>query len=395
MTSPIPGMIAWPVLALLIAITIGRRLLISDSPLDRLINRALGWAILGLILREAWAEKLVAKAVWAVDDSDVINMMRQASFGCILLTVTAIYGIAKVWAGADTADIRRRQWLYDAVGVAGTVIILVVGTPARRHDMLIDQYLGWEAVIAWVVFYAPLAAAALLVGLVCVRELRSNDVTAREKATYYGVLALAIAIGVDSIAIPVVTVLEVINESESADPEMTVKALTFFLACVVAGIVVSVPLISLLLTRTGWDRTGRYCRRLHPLWADLTAAVPEIVLQTSAGTGRGRVDPASRLHRMIVEIRDCLLHLKNYSSTGLELPGSASTRDSDAMTAYAQQIRSAIDLKSRGVTPFGNRGPRRELGQGARDLTAELEQLLLLAKVWPNVRADLRPYARS
>ncbi|WP_411156575.1 DUF6545 domain-containing protein [Nocardia abscessus] len=28
----------------------------------------------------------------------------------------------------------------------------------------------------------------------------------------------------------------------------------------------------------GRDRAGRYCRRLRPLWHDLTAAVPSIVL---------------------------------------------------------------------------------------------------------------------
>ncbi|WP_433199776.1 DUF6545 domain-containing protein [Nocardia sp. CA-107356] len=74
------------------------------------------------------------------------------------------------------------------------------------------------------------------------------------------------------------------------------------------------PLISTLLTHIGWDRTGRYCRRLRPMWADLTAAVPEIVLEMRRDHN-GRTDPAIRLHRMTVEIRDSLLHLERYSDS--------------------------------------------------------------------------------
>lgn len=121
----------------------------------------------------------------------------------------------------------------------------------------------------------------------------------------------ALLIGIDAVATPLTTAAEVIRDQPSPDPDMSTKALTFFVASVCAAGVVAIPLASTLLARTGWDRTGRYCRRLQPLWRDVTAAVPEIVLELPRDR-HGRVQPATRLHRMIVEIRDSLLHLKRY-----------------------------------------------------------------------------------
>ncbi|WP_280500291.1 hypothetical protein [Nocardia farcinica] len=100
MTSPIPGLLAWPVLFAVTAITAGRWWLLGDKVVDRLINRALLAAIAGLLMREAWAEDLAARLVWFVGDAEMVQLCRQASFGAILVSVSYIYGIAKLWDGA-------------------------------------------------------------------------------------------------------------------------------------------------------------------------------------------------------------------------------------------------------------------------------------------------------
>ncbi|WP_308427818.1 DUF6545 domain-containing protein [Nocardia pneumoniae] len=63
------------------------------------------------------------------------------------------------------------------------------------------------------------------------------------------------------------------------------------------------PLGAWLIETAGLDRNARACRRLRPLWRDLTAAVPEILLLPDTDTLQPTV-PATRLRRIAIEIRD-------------------------------------------------------------------------------------------
>lgn len=386
MTSPIPGLIAWPVHIGLMLILVGRWWLLRDTDVHRLINRSLTAALAALLLREGTVQHLLA-AVLPFAASDTINVARQVSFGGILLTVTNIYGIAKLWSGAFPSQTWQRQRRYDLVALIATAVILAAGTPARLSDQLIDQALGWPAVIAWLAFYLPVGAAALLVGRVAVHELRTADDTTtwQERAVYLVVLGIALVIGIDSITAPVMTANEVLSGLPSGDPEMHLKALTFFVAAVFAGSVVAVPLVSTILSITGWDRTGRYCRRLRPLWQDLTAAVPEIVLDMPRDR-YGRTEPASRLHRMTIEMRDSLMHLKRYSESLDEVIAANSH-------THAQFVAEAIAAKSHGQRPAALTAiPRYDVETGEdSDLTADFRQLLALADAWPHFRKPITP----
>lgn len=378
MTSPVPGVFAWPVIVAVSLVLVGRYRFLREGDIDRFINRTLAAAFAVLLLRESWFEYLLTLAL-PFHDSDVINIARQLSFGAILLTVSGIYGIAKLWAGAAPERAWQRQHRYDLVAILCTAILLIAGTPARRKNQLIDQMLGWPAVVAWTAFYLPvLVTAGFIIGI-SLRELRAADDTTtwRERAVYLVILGTGVLIGFDSTLTPVMTVIDVIRGRPSADPTMIAKALTFFFACVFACTVVAVPLISTLLTQTGWDRTGRYCRQLEPMWRDFTAAVPEVVLNLPTDE-HGRIEPATRLHRMIVEIRDSLLHLKHYHPRG-----AAAGALGDDPRVYAHLIREAIDAKTAGYAPTSNTTmPATPPQLAARDLSDELEQLLALAKAW-------------
>ncbi|WP_433525009.1 MAB_1171c family putative transporter [Nocardia pseudovaccinii] len=386
MTSPIPGLITWPVLTCMTLVLAGRWWLLRDSIVDRLINRALAAGLFEYLLREAWFQQSLA---WLLPghDSDVVNIARQLSLGATVLAVSNIYGFVKLWAGADPAHTWRRQWRYYLVTLTATAVILIAGTPARHADQLIDQALGWPAVVVWVAFSLPLGATALLAGRVSVREMRAAGATTwQERALYTALLATIVGLGAIAVVFPLETAISVMTGQPSFDPEMHWKAWSgFLLSAVGAPAVVTVPLISTLLTHTGWDRTGRYCRRLRPMWTDLTAAVPEIVLEIRHDHNR-RTDPAIRLHRMTVEIRDSLLHLKRYSHN----PDNLTTTEGDPHT-YARRIAEAIATKTAGHPPNASRlTPRHQIHPGARDLTAELRQLLALAKAWPHVRSPTK-----
>ncbi|WP_280254143.1 MAB_1171c family putative transporter [Nocardia abscessus] len=382
MTSPIPGLITWPVLAGLTLVLAGRWWLLRDSIVDRLIDGALAAAVVEHLLREAWFEQFLT---WLLpgDDSDVVNIARQLSLGATLLAISHIYGIAELWAGADPAHTWRRQRRYYLLAITATAVILIAGTPARRADRLIDQALGWPAVVIWLVFSLPLGATALLLGRVSVREIRAaGDSTWQERALYTAVLGTVVGLGIVAVVYPLEAISSVMTGQPSLDPEMHWKAWSgFLLSAVGAPAVVTVPLISALLAHFGWDRTGRYCRRLRPMWADLTAAVPEIVLERRRDHN-GRTDPAVRLHRMTVEIRDSLLHLKRYSDS----PDDLAATGGDPHIS-ARRIAEAIATKAAGHAPSASRFTfRHQVQPGARDLNAELRRLLALADAWPEVR---------
>lgn len=378
MTSPIPGLITWPVLTGLTMVLAGRCWLLRDSIVDGLVNRALAAAVFEHLLREAWFERSLA---WLLpgDAGDVVHLAQQLSLGATVLAVSYIYGIAKLWAGADPAHTWRRQRRYHLVTITVTAVILIAGTPARRADQLIDQALGWPAVVVWVAFSLPLGATALLVGRASVRELRAaGDATWQERALYTVVLCTAVGLAAVAVIYPFEAIGDVLTGRPSFDPQMRWKAWSgFLLSAVGAPAAVTVPLISTLLTRYGWDRAGRYCRRLRPMWADLTAAVPEIVLEM-----RDRTDPAIRLHRMTVEIRDSLLHLERYSA-GPDDPAATSADPH----IHARRVAEAIAAKAAGHPPNKSRSTsRHQVQPGARDLTAELRRLLALAEAWPGIR---------
>ncbi len=391
--SPIPGIVAWPVLFLLALVTIGRWWLLRERDVDRLVNRAITAALVGLLLRETWVQYLLVLAL-PIPDRDVIQLANQGVLAAIVLCVACIYGLAQLWAGADPEGTWRRQRAYDAGALLAGAIILIAGTPARNAGQLIDQTLGWSAVVAWIAFYIPLGATAWLVGKTSIHELRHPDAatTWRERLVIAGVLGIALVAGIDAIANPTLTIVAVLGDHPALDPDMGYKTWTFFIDAVWGGTVIAVPLISAVLIQTGWDRAGRYCRRLEPLWRDLTATVPEIVLTTPNDSNR-RTIPATRLYRMTVEIRDAVLNLQRYAA---DVPPELGDRDA---RTFAQHLAMLIDTKAAGAAPYRAPAPGTSVQPRPRDLTAELQLLLDLAKVWPpqpanrTTRQSIRPLA--
>ncbi|WP_435590592.1 MAB_1171c family putative transporter [Nocardia sp. bgisy118] len=358
-------------------------MLLRDTVVDRLINRALAAGLVGMLLRESWFEQALTSALPG-DEDTVVNLARQLSFGAILLVVSDIYGIAKLWDGADPDRARQRQRIYDLVAATATVIILAAGTPARRANLLVDQLLGWPAVALWLAFCLPVGITAVLVGRICLREMLTGDITRRERVVFVVIFCTAVGAGLDVGATVIETFGCVLADQPVLDPEMHRKAWSFATAMFVAVGVSAIPLISTLTTRLGHDRTGRNLRRLRPLWTDLTAAVPEVVLDTTAG--RGQQDPAIRLHRMTAEICDSLLHLRRYVTID----------DSDYKDpqAYTRRIAEAIIAKNAGRPPVHSAAkPKNRAQPDARDLDAELHILLALANAWPQARGA-RTYGR-
>lgn len=98
----------------------------------------------------------------------------------------------------------------------------------------------------------------------------------------------------------------------------------------------SIPAVGVALATL---RAWRTVRRLRPLWASLTAAVPEVVL--TAPLGRS---PRVLLHRRVIEIRDAALVLAGHADDELRARADRSAAASDVAGDTAGDL--ASDLAS-------------------------------------------------
>lgn len=124
----------------------------------------------------------------------------------------------------------------------------------------------------------------------------------------------------------------------------------------------------------GW-RQWRHLRRLQPLWRELTAAVPEVVLDEELRQHELRL----RLHRRVVEIRDALLALQPYvdpvrRAAAYEVAASAATEERERrLLADACWVEIARHAKLTGREPGS--APAREVEDGAAPVWGQLDDL--------------------
>ncbi|MFI1945855.1 MAB_1171c family putative transporter [Streptomyces virginiae] len=154
------------------------------------------------------------------------------------------------------------------------------------------------------------------------------------------------------------------------------------------------------LRRRRWERTS--FRALEPLWREVTAAVPEVVLDPGhAETGADTHDLDFHLHRRIIEINDGVLALRPYRRAAVRdaaaaevgRRGAADTPEGDA-EVEAAVIAAAVAAKRAGLPLDGEEAPP-AAGTRSRkgDLPAETAWLLLVADAYP--RRPAREHAAA
>ncbi|WP_433661680.1 MAB_1171c family putative transporter [Nocardia sp. CA-128927] len=354
MTPPVSTELAASALMFAFVVVVARWFLVHDAFGNRLVNRALGWQIGGAAIEVLGSGTYLADVTY------------RAFLGAGAITLGYLYGIAAVFADADIDKARRRQPIINTVFLVCAVIVVLTGRPADP----MQPGFGWQAPLVWAIFNVPMALFGLHVIRACVRELRVAESRVYERLVFS---ALFLAAAYASFA-AVGSGVQVLGGRPSDSPPAdwtTASCLCFF----VITVLLSVPVVNVLLARAGWDRIGRRCRRLWPLWRDLTAVVPSIVLDD----GIDRRDPELRLYRMSVEIQDALQHLKLY------MPPA--DRREQSVGIHAVQIARAVEAKHRGVEPVATVAAGDLPGLITGDRGTELDRLLELARVWPTARA--------
>lgn len=354
MTDVAPLWLAAPVVVFVCVVTTARWAFVNDTFVDRLVNWALTWVSIGIVFEECGAGTGYSWLTYRV------------FLGTGVLALGKIYGLATLFGGTDPQIAPRRQRIWDGFAALAAVTVTISGRPSEPAE---PGFL-WRTVVIWSVFSVPIIAASVPILRALVQGIRADDARRRERFVY-SAFALAVVFWLYATAASGWKVLRG-GASDSPGAYWTVSSCLIFF---VVTLVSAVPLAVTLSVRVGWDRASRDCQKLLPLWRDLTATVPGIVLDSAIG-GRGS---ESRTYRMAVEIQDALQHLKRY------VPADE-TLDLEARAFARQMVRAAQRCSDGGppVAASHERGGPIDL-----DAAGELRHLIDLARAWRAVRADV------
>ncbi|WP_069161962.1 MAB_1171c family putative transporter [Nocardia altamirensis] len=350
-----PSLLVAAFVVLVGLIVVGRWLFVHETITDHLINRALAWDAGALLLFCCCA---------AVGYRD---LGQRLFLGVSAMALSKCIGCARLFDGADPRLVDERQRRYD-VRAAVLGVFVILSALAEVAGVHMHRLIDWEAIV-WAITEVFIFWIGLLLVRCCLRELRAASPTPRERLTYSALLFL----GCYDIVSSAYTFMATATGTAPGYPG-TLMAVASLVAVVLLVLLLAVPLFEALLVRAHLDFDGRQCRRLNPLWRDLTAAVPEVVLHTERPRGS-----SSRLYRMTVEIRDALLHLKQFTAE----TGAVRTDD---IRAYAVDIAEAAQRRRQGIQVLN---PGTVMHLRADDRADELRNLLALSREWPRARATV------
>ncbi|WP_280315636.1 DUF6545 domain-containing protein [Nocardia abscessus] len=351
---PLVPTVAVTCFAVLVAVL--RWIFVRDSATDRLINRALGLAGIGMLL----AVVSIRSGAPAV----VTHLGAMVGF----LTAGSVYGVARLLAGADSEGAARRQRRYDSVAVTAAVFTVLIDVAIALELLPAVTSSRWYAFSA-AAACLPLAGAGFLLARAGIGEIRSAETPVAQRITYVAL----ICVGAFWICYAVIVLVRAPMGVSPTDQGEGWSLSGFAFFAVITALL-AIPLVRMLLVRVGWDRDSRDCRTLQPLWADLTAAVPHIVLVDESH----RRVPALRRYRMAIEIRDALLQLRrrasDYPPDDIRSHTLHIVRDAEAglVTASDTDAAAGHDLELRYLLDMADRWPEAKRAYLAADRSPRL-----------------------
>ncbi|WP_067567214.1 MAB_1171c family putative transporter [Nocardia acidivorans] len=360
MTSSAPALIAWTILGFSTIAVLFRLRWLFDRPSERLVTCGLLLGTASGLLRERAVQD-------ALSDVLDIGLTRQLSTVVMVLTFVPLCLLAVSWSERWSGhSVRSTRYVW-AAGYASATLMLLAGAHARSLGQYIDRTRGWQTPLYFAFFSLWCGFTGTLMAATSIRELRAGGLRPLHRLTYLtitviGLWALeeAVSIFVSSVCAASGTGPAFVEFRFRANENNYVYLLAGGAAVAAGGVVAE------LARRLRIDPASRAVRQLHPLWADLVDACPEIPRPRVETT----MPPRRRVHRMTVEIRDCLLVLGRFAE-----PVSA-----EGPAAEAEQIANALHRKRSGADP----GPYRRLQVSApgRDIVDETRALRRIADHW-------------
>ncbi|KAF0849189.1 DUF6545 domain-containing protein [Nocardia caishijiensis] len=343
----------------------------ATTPLDNAFNLLLGMSALLVAALHPAVYPIGSTALPAVP----------MWIGVVLIGVThATVSLTNLQIAWQSVVQQRSTGLVATVWGVTVVATMCCALVAGTHG---DRWRGWWELGLWLSL-APLAMwGGSAVGRVCVVHL-SRRPPVHEKVLYWALLgALVGRWGHLAVAVGTAWWRARRGDNDILRAVSTANTWVVYMLTLWTAGMLAVALAAVLLRRYGLDRWSRVHRRLRPLWSDLIESCPEIVLRSPT---EGRLlDGRFRVHRTVIEIRDCVLLLSEFAT-----PHPASTQaaidgaDDPAHLDVAIRLARARTARKAGSRPVG--ATMATLSPTA-DLADELRQLTRIAHVWPHACA--------
>ncbi|MBF6137740.1 hypothetical protein IU501_32745 [Nocardia otitidiscaviarum] len=365
MTSSAPAPVAWAVIAVSAVVAVLRLLLLHGPARrsERLVTYGLLFAVGAAMLRE----RAVQDGLQAAGIAD-IGLTRQLGTVFIVLVFAPLVLLALSWSERWPA---RADWTIWATVWVSVAVMLGAGTHAREMGQYIDRTEGWQTVLYFALFSAWCAATGVVVTVTSVRELRVGDLRLSHRLTYLSILVVGAWATEEAISILVSAICAATGTGQGfVDFRFRANENNFIYLLLLGMIPASVGVLVEIARRLGVDPASRAVRQLTPLWSALISACAADIPRLSRQ--EPDMSPPRRLHRMTVEIRDCLLVLGRFSTPP---PVGVSPA-----LAEAVQIVAALRRKTSGAAP----GPYVRLHASApgRDIVDERRTLRRIAVQW-------------
>lgn len=321
------------------------------------------------------------------------------------------------WAGVNNLSTLVKHWLGMIAAGAVVDFVVAIARPETGRRLRVRHYVALTAMTVMAVLFAFFVPRpqevtdffehnagngwATVYYLVFVVYLGIAMATATwlfwDSARYASALWLRTGVRLMGIGTAVGVLYTLVRASymtsrlvglTDSGSDMTVDNATDALKYMAIGFILvgsSIPAFG-VAWRTVQD--GRLHRELQPLWQDLTAVTPDIVLR--AGLLRS---PRLRLYRRVIEIRDAALALDPYAAPGVrERAQAAALRagfdPATSPAAEALWLRAAREAKAGGAAPAGSAQERGSDGIDDLDFATEVERLVRLGRIYHSPVAD-------
>nr|WP_143767606.1 DUF6545 domain-containing protein [Rhodococcus opacus]UDH01724.1 hypothetical protein K2Z90_008246 [Rhodococcus opacus PD630] len=367
-------------LTLICVITAIRLALVRTAPVDKQINQVVIFGMLSALFREpAIAERL---AHFIPGGVLVINDLWHF---CFVMTCVACVGLFLLREeGPEHYHRTYRMWVASACTIG--VLFLVLSHPARQRGLLLQDALGWQYGV-YFVLYAVLQIAACFIAFGLVRSLRKKAAGLREKAvvTVIFLIAFGGAINTSVLAAGAIVASAGVDNGFTRETEIRAGG-ELLLPFVAFTFLILVPTTLKALARLfRLDADSQEARTLRPLWRDLAeSAAPEVILPLPLIDRLGAT-PEEHLYRRRMEIRDAISIVSRYAG-----------RLDDALDDYVEDtvpddiqedVRSALELMA-AVRYLAEVGGTEQAGPPPYP-RRPIPDIDALARAWPHARTLL------
>ncbi|MFE9580032.1 MAB_1171c family putative transporter [Nocardia sp. NPDC006044] len=369
----LPTAVTLPTVIAAFLLLAGRLVGLLSTGLDRQVTIAFGCLVATAATREPTVARLVSELSGGRLSEKLI-----LELGVVGFNVGYAGGLL---IGAALLHRTRSPRVAYGMAVVFSVVALCFST-VDGGDGTIFERTGWAQFGYWLCTMPIGTAMAVLVIRAAMAELR-NQVGRRESAVYVAILLCGVAVLIRVGATLAAATIRIAGPRNSFTDVQAVidRNGVFFDLLLCMGLTLT-AIVAAARSRRDVNDLTRHRRALRPLWAELTAACPEIVHH--GPVPHGAQPNRYLLHRTVIEIRDSILDLSRYAT-----PHPPEIDAAIVSTAPAGPARDALDravmlVRARDTKAHGGppTGSRHFVLSAADSLLDEVTELTAISAQW-------------